>query len=731
MPDDAAGMATARPGRYPPGMSTSLALDACDFGVATGHAAPRRLAPATRRLAARYLSGEMGRRLAQGAIALPPAAVELPPDLRHACAVRCCAEQAPLRVLADELLVGAATLQEAAWHLVPGLGGERSTSHTTVGFADVIRHGLGPLRRRLAERLADPALDEAGRGFLAAAQQCLEAMARWHARNVAELERLHAAAQGEARERLAGALAAASHVPEHGARGFHEALQALWTQWEFLRLCGDWSGLGRIDRILGPYLDADLASGALTLDQARELLAHFWIKGCGWIGSRPGGSGDAQFYQNIILAGIAPDGDEVENAVTHLVLDVAEELHISDFPIAVRVSGRTSPRLWRRIAEAQRRGGGIVSIYNEDLVIRALTGFGYPLAEARDFTNDGCWEVLIPGRTAFSYSPFDALPLLQEAIGLGDGPVPEAADFEALYALFHQRLRERVRQVHADADRSFLGGRSAPLLSLFVAGCIERARGYHDRGADYVVQAPHAGGLPDVANSLLAIRHLVFESRCIDLPGLVAALRADWAGHEALRARARREVVCYGNGDAAADAMLRRVFDDYTAAVGAVRERAGVLRPAGISTFGRELAFRAGRQATAFGAQRGAILASNLAPTPGSERNGPTAVVRSFCSMDFSRLPNGTPLDLKLFPADLAGEEGLAVLIALERTFVALGGWYLQLDVVDEAVLRDAQAHPERHANLAVRISGWSARFTTLDRDWQQLVIDRCTHRVG
>jgi formate C-acetyltransferase len=98
--------------------------------------------------------------------------------------------------------------------------------------------------------------------------------------------------------------------------------------------------------------------------------------------------------------------------------------------------------------------------------------------------------------------------------------------------------------------------------------------------------------------------------------------------------------------------------------------------------------------------------------------------------MDFSRLPNGTPLDLKLFPGDLAGEDGLNVLIAMQRAFVELGGWYLQVDVVDRAVLRDAQEHPERHANLAVRISGWSARFTTLDRDWQQLVIDRCEHRV-
>jgi formate C-acetyltransferase len=635
-------------------------------------------------------------------------------------------------VRADELLLGASTLREATWHQVPGLKAG-STSHTTVGFAAVIREGLEPLRRRLAARLAEPDLDPAGRDFISAAQECLEALALWHRRNLAELERLRNAAQGDARQRLDGVLTAARHAPEQPARDFREALQALWTQWEFLRLCGDWSGIGRVDRILGPYLEADLASGAIDRDTARELLAHFWIKGCGWIGANPvgsGGSGDAQFYQNVILGGIAPDGTPVENTVTDLVLDVVDELHISDFPIAVRVSARTPELLWRRIAEVQRRGGGIVSIYNEDLVIRALTGFGLPLVDARDFTNDGCWEVLVPGRSAFTYAPFDALHLLQDAIGLGESPVPAADDFATLYAHVAARLRAHVDLVHAECDRAFTSGQSAPLLSLFVDGCIERARGYHSGGAHYQFRAPHAGGLPDVANSLLAIRHLVFTAKRLTLAQLVEVLRADWVGHEALRAEVQREVPLYGNGDAEADAMLRRVFDDYTAAVALVRERNRVHRPAGISTFGRELSFREHRHATAFGARRGAILSSNLAPTPGSERNGPTAVIASYCAMDFSRLPNGTPLDLKLFPGDLAGEDGLNVLTAMQRAFVALGGWYLQVDVVDRAVLRDAQEHPERHANLAVRISGWSARFTTLDRDWQQLVIDRCEHRV-
>lgn len=129
-------------------------------------------------------------------------------------------------------------------------------------------------------------------------------------------------------------------VPEHPPATFHEAAQALWMLCDFQRLCGNWSGVGRIDKMLGPFLDRDIEAGRLTLDDAREILAHFWIKGCEWIdGTGRGPGGDAQFYQNVVLAGVDEEGHPVLNDVTDLVLDIVEELHISDFPIAVRISG--------------------------------------------------------------------------------------------------------------------------------------------------------------------------------------------------------------------------------------------------------------------------------------------------------------------------------------------------------------------------------------------------------
>jgi formate C-acetyltransferase len=213
----------------------------------------------------------------------------------------------------------------------------------------------------------------------------------------------------------------------------------------------------------------------------------------------------------------------------------------------------------------------------------------------------------------------------------------------------------------------------------------------------------------------------------------VAVLRSDWEDHEPLRRYIRSRIPSYGNDDEEADAMLRRVFDDYSELVGRVRERDGVKRPCGISTFGREIEWaapRGARKASPDGHRLGAVLATNFSPSPGTDVEGPTAAVKSYCKMDFTRTPNGATLELKLDPGSTRGEEGLEALVGLLRTFIELRGFYLQIDVVDSAMLLDAQQHPDKYPNLAVRISGWSARFATLSKEWQDMIIARTQQRM-
>ena len=701
----------------------------------------KRLSESTRHLAGRALSGEWRRALVDQGLSLASRddLKDASPEKKYAAGVLLIAQSAPLRIVEGEKIVGSATLKLATGHILPVyLDSTKKTynsvSHVTPGFADVLKTGYKGLRREISARRLHGDLNASQIDFLEALELCLEAASLWHRRHLELLDALMAKSQEASRAHWQTVRANLERVPENPPASFYEATQSLWFMFSFQRLCGNWPGIGRIDEMLGPYLADDLQKGVLTLAEAREILAHFWIKGCDWITGESGGSGDAQFYQNIVLAGIDAEGRDIVNEVTYLVLDIVEELRISDFPIAVRLNERTPEKLLQRIAEVQRLGGGIVAVYNEPLIIDALVRFGYAEQDARRFANDGCWEIQIPGETCFSYLPFDVLALLQKTLGVTTETPPSAhEDFESLYQAFRRELSVQMETIQKRADlwlaEDYRQAAPSALASLLVKDCIEKARGYYNRGARYTALAPHAGGLADTGNSLLVIKKLVFEDKAYSLKAFVEILRKNWAGHEALRRQILSEFEFFGNDNPEADVMTKRVFDDFLELAWSVKERNGVLRPAGVSTFGRENTWLSQRKAAAHGQLEGETLAPNFGATPGTDTQGPTALIKSHCAMDLKRLPNGTVLDIKIHPKSLEGENGLGALIGLYRVFLKLGGIFMHLDAVDQATLLEAQKNPEKHRNLAVRVSGWCARFVTLNRDWQNMIIRRTLHR--
>ena len=691
--------------------------------------APKRLSDKTLTLAMRGLSGEFGKTLVNAQAKLDDfiSTSGMSEEMKYAQAIKLIAQNAPLRILSDELIIGSATYRESAYHATPIYGGG-STSHLTLGFDRVLKIGYAGLRKEIEDRLSKPDLDEKGVDLLNSMLVCLDATEIWRQRHVTLLKELIADSSGEQKKHYEKILKNIEYIPENPPKTFYEAVQSLWFMYAFQRLCGNWSGVGRIDMMLGDYLKDDLMQERITIDEAREILAHFWIKGTEWIGaSESPGSGDAQHYQNIVLAGVDSDGNDVINKVTYLVLDIVEELHISDFPVAVRINKRTPEKLLRRIAETQRMGGGIVSVYNEEVAIKGLVDFGFPLSEARGYANDGCWEVIIPGKTAFSYMPFDTLEALQHTLGLNDFsvPIPEYKTFDELYSKFTATLSDRINGIQKHIDGVFNNGHPATLISMLIDGCIEKGRGYHERGARYTILAPHAGGMADTSNSLLTIKKLIFDEKIVSLCEFIEILRNNWDEHEPIRKMIRNRFDFYGNDNAEADEMMQRLFNDYTDLVWQTPERNGVLRPAGISTFGREIGWRDHRKATPHGFKVGDLLATNFSPTPGTDKYGPTAVIKSYCKMNFERLPNGATLELKIHPTCIKGEDGLESIVSLLKSFVQLGGFYLSIDVIDSDMLLDAQQNPDKYPNLAVRISGWSARFNTLSREWQDMIINR------
>ncbi len=667
-----------------------------------------------------------------------PGYADMPPYDRYDAAIDRIVRECPIRFAEDELICGSATLGAAVSHQVPAyFGGQCAfpgVSHLTSGFDRAVAEGIDSWEEKIDARLNDASLSDHGRTVLRSMKNAVSSMRVWHGRYMSAIEERIRLSSGEEEKRYWTALADnLRDVPFRRPSSFRQAVQSVWFCFAFLRLVGTWPGIGRLDQMLEPFYTADMSSGRITYGEARTLLAHFFIKGCEWIRLDSRGSGDAQHYQNIVLGGVKRDGSGAVNDLTYMCLSIVEEFPIPDYPIAVRMRKDSPRELWEAVARVMRHGSGVAAIYNDELVIDSLLDYGYDIGEARDFANDGCWEVQVPGKTFFTYCPMDMYPLLQDdVLHLRDAETPEYAGFEELYSAFRRALREDIGRWRKNAETFGYWDSPMSAVSLFCEGCIEKARTMCDHGARYTVYSQHYGGVPDTVNCLYAIKKMVYDDELVSLPVLCDILRRDWQpsseADEGLVSSLRRyasSLRYYGNGNPECDGLIRRVVRDFTDIQREKKVINGTLCPPGLSTFGRQIEWAPNRMAGAAGNRAHQVLSNNIAPAPGTDISGATAVIRSACSIDFSQLTCGAALDIKLDPSSVRGDDGVTALTGLMKGFISLGGFFLQIDVLDTAMLLDAKAHPEKYPNLAVRISGWSARFVTLDDKWQDMIINR------
>lgn len=693
---------------------------------------PVRLSEGTRKFAYESLNGKYG----DDALKNYGVTLDHIPDFntlsdieKYDAAIREIVLKAPVRLIEEEYVSGSASLGLAISHVIPATYNGNflfhSNSHLTAGFDRAVYEGIDSYEEEIKDRLKDESLTTRQKVFLNSLLNSIESMRIWHGRYLEEVK-----------DRNSEIYKCLLNVPFKPAKSFHEAVQSLWFSFAFMRLCGNWPGIGRIDRILGSYYEKDFREGKITYEEAREILASFFIKGCEWIrSSTPAGSGDAQHYQNIILAGVDEEGNEVTNPVTFMVLDIIEELGISDFPITVRVNKRTSDELIKKVAMVMRHGGGVVAVYNEPLILESLAATGYDPKEARKFANDGCWEVQIPGETYFCYIPFDGLQILLKKTLKNNFD-----SFEDLYSQYITDLKDTVEAIYSNVVRDRLVKTDegwewrtvfpCSVTSLFINDCIKNAASYFEGGARYTVVSPHIGGAPDVGNSLYAIKKLVFDDKLVSFAELMEALRKNWEGYEFLRQTAINRYTYYGNDNDEGDLYTVKVLNDFADIVNALNGRCPMIFPAGVSTFGRQIEWLPYREAVPFGYRKGDILSGNASPTPGTDISGATAIIKSYCKADHVKQASGSALDIKLLPSTVAGENGIDAICHLIKGFVDLGGFFMQLDVVDAEVLKRAQENPNEYKSLSVRVSGWNARFVTLSKEWQNMIIERTAQGV-
>ena len=540
-------------------------------------------------------------------------------------------------------------------------------------------------------------------------------------------------------------------VPAHAPTDFWEALQSYWfCHLAVITELNGWDAFspGHLDQHLLPFFDGGISAGALTREGARELLECFFVKFNNHpsppkVGVTAAESGTYTDFANINLGGLLPDGSDGSNEVSHLLLDIIEEMHLLQPSTNIQLSRKSPDAFLKHTLRVLRKGYGFPSIFNADSVVEEQLRQGKTLVDARAGGCSGCVEVGAFGKEAYILTGyFNLVKMLELALHNGVDPLtgvqlgPPTGDpatfssFEDLFEAFRRQLAHFIGiKIRGNRliEMIYSEAMPAPFLSVLTDDCISRGVDYNAGGARYNNSFIQGVGIGSITDSLSALKELVYDQKRLSLPELVAKLDGNFRDDEPLRQRLLNKTRKYGNDDDYADDLMREVFDAFFHEVdGRPNTKGGVYRIEMLPTT-CHVYFGSVTGAMPDGRLKGAPLSEGISPVQGADRNGPTAVIRSAGKMDHIR-SGGTLLNMKFSPTLLSGESGIDGLASLVRSYFRMDGHHVQFNVVDVETLKSAKAKPEAYRDLIVRVAGYSDYFCDLSSELQDEIIARTEH---
>jgi formate C-acetyltransferase len=537
-------------------------------------------------------------------------------------------------------------------------------------------------------------------------------------------------------------------VPAHAPQTFHEAIQMYW----FVHLgtiteLNGWDAMnpGHFDQHLAPFYATEVAAGALSREQAKELLCCFWIKVNNHpappkVGITARESGTYNDFTNINIGGINSDGKDGVSDVSYLMLEVVEELHILQPGCSVHVSSKTPERFLKAACKVIRQGHGYPSVFNPDVYTVELLRQGKTLKDAREGGCSGCIEVGAFGKEAFVLTGYLNVPKVLEItlnngidpltgkqVGIASGDARSFTSYVQLYDAFLDQLNfvvdTKVR-VSNYIDRMFAKYAPAPFLSVVIEDCISKGRDYYDGGPRYNTNYIQCTGLGTTTDSLSALKKHVFAEQSFSMERFLAAIARNFAGEEVLRQTILNKTPFFGNDDDTADDIALQLFADLLAAIDGKPNVKGESFHLNMLSTTCHIYFGKMTGATPNGRLAGKSISDGTSPSHGADTHGPSAVMRSLTKLDHA-MSGGTLLNQRFLPSLLKRDEDVARLAQLIRSYFTLGGHHIQFNVVDTATLKAAQDAPEDYRDLLVRLAGYSDYFNDMNADLQQEVIER------
>lgn len=539
-------------------------------------------------------------------------------------------------------------------------------------------------------------------------------------------------------------------VPEHPPESFYEAIQFLW----FVQVGGILSenplslNPGRFDQYMDPYYEADLAKGAVTEDFAQELIEALWLKYSEWVWTISSNTADYfagyNQFQNLTVGGKKRDGHDGTNPVTFMAMKATEEVRTHQPGLSVRVQADCPREFLDAVTHLVSTGTGFPAIHSDSVGYQMLLNAGYEPEDARDWNNCGCvvphfrktgeWTAAVNMNfgSALEYALNQGASLMTgEQMGLTEKPAAQFGTFEEVMAAFYRQFDNLCRHsiiLTVEAQRLHKEMVPRPFLSSCIEHCMESGKDLSQGGAKYNIGPVITGiGLAVTANSLAAVKKLVFEDKVCTMETLANALRANWEGYEDLRQKAK-DCPKYGNDQDDVDDLAVEIANHFYREIHQYKDIFGspfLTAFMGISNYipmGRVLG------ATPDGRKHGEPSSEGVSPFVGTDTSAPLAAMRSAAKLNQEVHSGGTLLNLRLNPELVATKRGQANLGAMVQTLFSLGAFHVQFNCISSETLRDAQAHPENYKDLLVRVAGYSTQFVNLSKSMQDAIIARTEH---
>lgn len=535
-------------------------------------------------------------------------------------------------------------------------------------------------------------------------------------------------------------------VPANTPRTFLEAVQFFYFIHLVRYLEYSTFGIGlRIDYLLGPYYEKDLEEGKITRDEALEILQLLWVKllelGVVYSPLLTSVYGGVASLQAITIGGTDKEGRDITNELTYLVLETAKTMRTIEPSIALRIHNGTPDELFSKATDVIGSGLGYPSLFNDAALIPLLEKWGVPAEDAKGYSVSGCVYMDIPGKniTRRADGYFVLAKCLWWALHQGvnsktneqwGARTPDPSTFKSWEDVFKAYLEQvkffmtKFAQLENTCRDLYAKYCPRPFYSAIVEGCIERGKEckqwvYPSMVHDFTMVI----GGTNVADSLAAIKKVIFEDKLVTLPELIEIMDRNWEGREDIK-QACLNAPKYGNDDDYADLIACEVHHRSESAMETAKDRFGFSFRGDGSAVSATYGLAADTPATPDGRTDGSPFAdSTLAPHPGMDKKGPTAVLNSCAKIDTLQTYNHL-LNQKFQPEFLQGDMKL-VFINYLKTWRDKKIPHVQFNVVDKQNLVDAQQHPEKHQDLIVRVAGYSAYFVDLSKGLQDHIIAR------